>query len=132
MSGITTTPNGLDTQSTVNSSMPMCDNITDTAIRITESKARLVYRNHINKINGELVLSLFGLFLTFIITVLTSEFNDVFEIENSKYILNAAFVILTIATGIASGIYLVKWIVNRKKYNENSFISALKGNDTTD
>ena len=86
MPGITTTPNGLDTQSTVNSSMPMCDNITDTAIRITESKARLVYRNHINKINGELVLSLFGLFLTFIISTsfLTSSFSHKYQSGTSE------------------------------------------------
>lgn len=127
MAAGTTKSNGLDTKNVIKNNMPVCNNITETAITISESKARLIYRDHINKVNGELVLTLFGLFLTFLITVLTSDFNDVFEIENSKYFLSTSFILLTIVTGIATVIYFFKWKVNRKKYTENSFITALKG-----
>lgn len=120
---------GLDTKGVVNSKLSVCDNITDTAIRITESKARLVYRDHLNGTNGERVVSVLGLFLTFLVTLLTSDFKDIFEIENSKYVLNAIFVILAIVSGIATIVFFFQWVISRKTNNEDAFINALKGYD---
>lgn len=123
---------GLDTQSVVSSKMPVCDNITDTAIRITESKARLVYRNHLKTCSGERVISAFGLFVTFLTTLLTASFNDVFGFENSRYVLTAIFIIMAIGSGIATIVFLFQWLIGRKNNNENSFIDALKGYDIPD
>lgn len=121
--------NGLDTKGVVNSELSMCDNITDTAIRITESKARLVYRDHLKYSSGERVVSAFGLFITFLTTLLTANFNDIAGIENSKYVMNAIFVLLAIASGIATIIFFFQWIQRRKNNNEDAFINALKGYD---
>lgn len=121
--------NGLDTQGVVNSELSMCDNITDTAIRITESKARLVYRDHLKHSSGERVVSALGLFITFLTTLLTADFKDIAGIENSKYVMNALFVLLAIASGIATIVFLAQWLQRRKNNNEDAFINALKGYD---
>lgn len=123
------TNKGLDSKNAVSSKMLLCDNITDTAIRITESKARLVYRDHLIHASGERVISAFSLFLTFLLTLLTSDFKDILGIENSKYILNAIFVILAIVFGVATIILFIKWIYEKKSKNENAFICALKGSE---
>ena len=78
---------GLDTRGVVNSKMSMCDNITDTAIRITESKARLVYRDHLKHSSGERVVSALGLFVSFLTTLLTASFEDIIGVADSKYVL---------------------------------------------
>ena len=121
--------NGLDTRGVVNSELSMCDNITDTAIRITESKARLVYRDHLKHSSGERVVSAFGLFIAFLTTLLTSNFNDIAGIENSKYVMNALYVLLAIVSGIATIVFFFQWIQRRKNNNEDTFINALKGYD---
>lgn len=121
------TSNGLETQGVVNSEMSMCDNITDTAIRITESKARLVYRDHLEHSSGERAVSAFGFFLTFVVTLLTAEFKDIPNCENSKYVLNAIFILLAICCGIATIVFFFQWLSQRKENNEDSFINALKG-----
>ena len=120
---------GLDTKGIVNNKMSMCDNITDTAIRITESKARLVYRDYLKHSSGERVISAFGLFISFLTALLTSSFEDIAGVANSKYVFEAVFVILAIASGIASVVFLIKWINGLKSNNEDSFINALKGYD---
>lgn len=119
--------NGLETRGVVKSELSMCDNITDTAIRITESKARLVYRDHLKYSSGERALSAFGLFIAFLTTLLTADFKDILGLENSKYVLNAVFILLAISSGIATIVFLILWLCRKKNNNEESFIIALKG-----
>lgn len=121
--------NRLDTQGVIKSEMSVYDNLTETAIRITESKARLIYKNYFNRCSGERVVSLFGLFITFLVTLLTSDFKDILEIEGSSNTLNAIFIILTIVFAVATIINFFSWMKDRKCNNENSFIEALKGNE---
>lgn len=118
---------GLDTKDVIKKNMPVCDNLSETAIQVTESKARLAYQNHVKGCTGERVLTFFGLCVTFFITVLTSTFNDVFGIENSSYVLCAAFWIAAIGFALATIVSFIIWIKNRKERNEDTFINALKG-----
>lgn len=120
-------PGVLNTQGVIRTSLSVCDNLSETAIQVTESKARLVYQNHIQGHSGERVLSFFGLFLTFLTTNLTASFNDIWGIENSSYILCAAFWLATIGFGIATLWTCFLWLTNRKNYSEDAFIKALKG-----
>ena len=120
--------NGLDTQGVIKSQMLVCDNLTDNAIRITESKARLIYRDYFTYSSGERALSFFGLFISFLVTLLTSEFKDIFGMENSSNILEAIFIILTISFAAATIISFIKWLKDGKSNNEDSFIDSLKGN----
>lgn len=117
---------GLETRGVV-SKMPVCDNIADTAIRITESKARLVYRDYLKRCSGERVISSLSLFITVLVTLLTTSFNDALGIENSKYTLQAFFVFLAITLGIATVVFFIKWRGDKKQNNEDAFINALKG-----
>lgn len=122
-----TNTSGLNTQDVIKTSLHVCDNLSETAIRVTESKARLVYQSHIKGHSGERVISFFGLFLTFLTTVLTASFNDIGGIENSSYILCAAFWLATIGFGTATLVSFILWLTNRKNYSESAFINALKG-----
>lgn len=122
-----TSSGSLNTQDVIKTSLSVCDNLSETAIRVTESKARLVYQSHIKGHSGERVISLLGLFLSFLTTVLTASFNDIWGIENSSYILCAAFWLATIGFGIATLVSLILWLANRKNYSESAFINALKG-----
>ena len=105
------------------------DNTREIAVKINESKARLIYNKYCKATNGETVLSLFGTFLACLTTLLTSTFHDVWNIEGSAYILNAIFILLTVIFFVLSSVWLIKWIHSLVKLNESAFINELKGDN---
>lgn len=103
------------------------DNTFESAVKINESKARLIYNKYFKIASGGTVLSFLGVFLSCLTTLITATFNDVFNIDGSAYVLTAIFFILTILFGILTLVWFGKWIYARIKLNEKSFIEELKG-----
>ena len=102
------------------------DNTSEFAVKITESKARLIYNKFFKATSGGTVLSFLGTFLSCLTTLITATFNDVFGVGSSA-VLTAVFVILTIIFGALTFIWTGKWIYSLIKLNESSFIKELKG-----
>ena len=103
------------------------DNTSEDRILINESKARLIYKNHIkNNTFGGLCGTFFGLFLTCLIAVLTSTFHDIFYIEGSSVFVKLSFIFGTGVFFICFIVFLIIWIVHKVKYSEKKFIAALK------
>ena len=102
------------------------DNTSEFAVKITESKARLIYNKFFKATSGGTVLSFLGTFLSCLTTLITATFNDVFG-AGSSAVLTAVFVILTIIFGALTFIWTGKWIYSLIKLNESSFIKELKG-----
>ena len=106
------------------------DNTSENVIQINESKARLLYQNHIkNTPNLNLFFTYLGLFASFLISILTTTFNDIFNIQGSGLFIECIFIIGSIATLMASIYVLVKWFINKKRYNEDKFIKDLKSDN---
>lgn len=105
------------------------DNTNEVAVKINESKARLLYKKYFKATSGGTVLSFLGTFLTCLTTLLTATFNDIFNITGSAAFLTAAFALLTIVFGVLTFIWLGKWIYSLNKLNESSFITELKGDN---
>ena len=101
-------------------------NISDNGFEITDSKARLIYRDFIS-IRKHLTCftSCISFFTSTLICLLTSDFKDIFEIENSHYIIKGFFVAICCASAIASIIAFVIIFIKRKRFNEDSFILEL-------
>ncbi|MBR3955796.1 MAG: hypothetical protein IKJ63_10020 [Clostridia bacterium] len=106
------------------------DNTSEFAVKINESKARLIYNKYFKATSGGTVLSFFGTFLSCLTTLLTATFNDIWGIAGSSAILSAIFVILTGVFGLLTVIWTGKWIYSLIKLNESSFIDELKGEST--
>ncbi len=104
------------------------DNTSEFAVKITESKARLIYNKFFRATSGGTVLSFLGTFLSCLTTLITATFNDVFG-DGSAAVLTAIFVILTIIFGVLTVIWIGKWIYSLIKLNESSFIKELKGDN---
>lgn len=105
------------------------DNTSEFAVKINESKARLIYNKYFKATSGGTVLSFFGTFLTCLTTLLTATFNDIGDIAGSAAILSAVFVILAIVFGIVTIIWFFKWIYSLCKLSESAFIEELKGDN---
>jgi len=103
------------------------DNTSEFAVKINESKARLIYNKYFKVASGGTVLSFLGSFLSCLTTLITATFNDIFGIDGSSAVLSAIFVILTGVFGILTLIWTFKWIYSLIKLNEESFIDELKG-----
>lgn len=103
------------------------DNTSEFAVKINESKARLIYNRYFKATSGGTVLSFLGTFLSCLTTLLTATFNDIWGIVGSSAVLTAIFVILTIVFGMLTFIWTGKWIFSLIKLNETSFIDELKG-----
>ena len=103
------------------------DNTSEFAVKINESKARLIYNKYFKATSGGTVLSFFGTFLSCLTTILTATFNDIWGIAGSSAVLSAIFVILTGVFGLLTVIWTGKWIYSLIKLNESSFIDELKG-----
>lgn len=104
------------------------DNTSEFAIKINESKARLIYNKYFKVTNGSTVLSLLGAFISCLTTLFTATFKDVFGIVGSSAVLTAIFIIFTVYFGILTIIWTLKWCYSHSKLNESSFIDELKGN----
>lgn len=105
------------------------DNTFEFAVKINESKARLIYNRYFKATSGGTVLSYLGTFLSCLTTLLTATFNDIWGITGSSAVLTAIFVILTIAFGLLTLMWAGKWIYSLIKLNETSFIDELKGDN---
>ena len=105
------------------------DNTSEFAVKINESKARLIYNKYFKATSGGTVLSFFGTFLSCLTTLLTATFNDIWGIAGSSAVLSAIFVILTGVFGLLTLIWTGKWIYSLIKLNEASFIDELKGDN---
>lgn len=106
------------------------DNTSEEYIAINESKARLIYKDFIQKGNySTLFFTFLSLFLTCLIACFTANFKDVLGIENAGIIIFLIFILMTISFFITTIIFLWLWIKNRKKYNEEEFIIRLKNSD---
>lgn len=103
------------------------DNTSEFAVKINESKARLIYSKYFRTTSGGTVFSFLGMFLTCLTTLITATFNDVGGIEGSSSVLYAIFVILTGVFGVLTVIWAGKWIYSLCKLNEAAFINELKG-----
>ena len=103
------------------------NNTLEDIIQINDSKARLIYRDYIEKRSGKgLFFTYLGLFLTCFLAALTSSFNDFLGIPNSRYVLYVIFWLGTVSFFILTVFSLFVWLKNRKKYNEDNFIAFLK------
>ena len=105
------------------------DNTSEFAVKINESKARLIYNKYFKATSGGTVLSFFGTFLTCLTTLLTATFNDIGGIEGSAAILSAVFILLAVFFGIITIIWVCKWIYSLCKLSESAFIKELKGDN---
>ena len=105
------------------------DNTSEFAVKINESKARLIYNKYLKSTSGGTVLSLLGAFLSCLTTVLTATFNDICELDGSAAVLFAIFIILTIGFFILTVIWTAKWIYSKRKLSEEYFIKELKGDN---
>lgn len=105
------------------------DNTKEVAVKINESKARLIYNKYCKATDGGTVLAFFGTFLACLTTLLTATFHDILNLEGSAYIMNAVFIILTFIFGGLSVVWLIKWIYSLAKLSETAFINELKGNN---
>ena len=117
----------LETLTTESTENIVIDNTAENVIKITESKARLIYDKHIKRGKyGELSLTFFGLFLTCLITLLTTNFKNVFGIKNSSIFLMAMFAFAAVLFFGLTIYTVIRWVLDRKKYNIENFISDLK------
>ena len=105
------------------------DNTSEFAIKINESKARLIYSKYSKATSSGTVFSFFGTFLSCLTTLLTATFNDIWGIAGTSAILSAIFVILTGVFGLLTIIWTYKWIYSLRKLDESSFINELKGDN---
>mgnify|MGYP006974407868 CR=1 FL=1 len=103
------------------------DNTSEFAVKINESKARLIYNRYFKATSGGVVLSFLGTFLSCLTTLLTATFNDIWGIAGSSAVLTAIFVIIAGVFGLLTLIWTVKWIHSLIRLNETSFIDELKG-----
>lgn len=101
------------------------DNTEDNMIYITESKAKLIYNDHIkNTPNIGLFFTILGFFVSFLLALITADFKDFLGFKS--YYVQAFFVMITIASAVWCIILLIRWIKNKKKYSVTTFINALK------
>lgn len=103
------------------------DNTSEFAVKINESKARLVYNKYFKAASGGTILSLIGAFLSCLTTLLTASFNDIGGIKDSAAVLTAIYVMLTVVFFILLIWWIIKWISSLKKLSETAFINELKG-----
>lgn len=98
----------------------------ETGFEISDSKAKLIYRNFVEKRTSSTFLSIFAsLFASFLITLFTAEFKNIFGIEGSSYMIFGIFVFLCACFGVGTIISVLFVIRNHKKFNENAFIKSL-------
>ena len=110
-----------------NETITLYENTTEDIIHINESKARLIYQKHLRKGHQlEYFWTCLALFITGLIAVLTADFKDIFGIQGSGIFLFSIFILGTVLSFIFTVIFLGSWIVNRKKYSEDTFIKDLK------
>ena len=102
-------------------------NIEESYIFTTEDKIHILYEeyNKARKSIGDF-WTCFGVFISLITTLLTCEFNKVIlGLEPST--IKAIFIVSSLVFLVLSIIFVIKWIINRKKITFDFFISKIKG-----
>ena len=110
-----------------------CDsNISDSAVEIIDSKARLIYRDFIGRrvVVSSIFFTCLGLFISCISALSTaSSFNSILGINGA--VVEALFIIVAVGSGLCGLISLVFWIISLVKYGENRFIKELHNKGET-
>jgi uncharacterized Tic20 family protein len=101
-------------------------NLSDGAVVITDSKAIIIYRDFFaRRVWIGLFSTFISVFVSLLITLLTSSFNMIFGLPESPFVLKGIFITLCALFGLASVVSFVFMIISIKKYNERAFIKAL-------
>ncbi len=106
----------------------ICENISDNVIYITESKARLVYREYAEAPTKTAMLSDLGLVAAFAVPLITSDFKSVLGI--SPEMIKAVFILLTLAFGFKFVVSTFRYFTKGKTMDEEKFLKDLKGRQT--
>lgn len=104
------------------------DNTTEDIIMVNVSKVRLIYKDHMQH-NADIgiVLAWFGLALSCLIAVLTSDFEKVNVIHRDlPKLLTFGFGFFFMLSFIKGIFHLRETKMNEKKYTDETFISELK------
>ncbi len=111
------------------------DNTSEDIIRINVSKARLIYRGHIqNRTDTSNIWSWFGVGLSCLIAVASSDFERTKDFyESAPVFLRVIFTIACIYSFCETAWLFYQYMKNRNKYTEDTFITELKlKRDVTD
>lgn len=101
-------------------------NLTEEGVEITDSRAKLIYRDFVAKRFGTGLFSTsLGIFVSLLATLLTSNFKEIQGIPSFPYIMNGVFICLCVISGLLTIVGLVLMIIGFCKYNEKAFIKAL-------
>ncbi len=103
-------------------------NVDESYIFTTEDKIKILFNefNEARKYSGEFWTFL-GLFVSFLVSVLTCEFKDVWILSSS--VIEAGFILATAITFVLCIVSAVKWMVNRKKLTFDYFINCIRGDN---
>ena len=113
-------------------SVQIDSNISETGVQITDSKAKLIYRDFISpKISVTVFSITLSVFCSFLISLLTSSFSDINDWGGSGLIIKGIFCSICALAGIAALVSAIFILKNRKKYTENEFIRALHKSSAT-
>ena len=106
------------------------DNTTEDRIHIGEHRARTIYQRFVKAPQSGTAFGWGGFALTFFSIAITNSQIDIFGIQIPKRIVEnlswAGFIVCT----ILAAFFATKYIIGRRKFNEDRFIDALKNIDT--
>ena len=110
-----------------------CDsNLSDSAVEIIDSKARLIYRDFIGNrvVTSSVFFTCVGLFISCMSALTTAtSFNPVFGLDGS--VIKALFIVVAVISGLCGLVSLGFWIRSIIKYGENRFIKELHNKGET-
>lgn len=118
---------GIETGLQVIKTDEICENISDNVIYITESKARLVYREYAEAPTKNAMLSDFGLAVAFATPLLTSDFKSILGLSSET--IKAMFILIAIAFGAKFIVSAFKYFAKGKPMDEDRFLQDLKGDN---
>ncbi|MCR4661080.1 MAG: hypothetical protein K5765_03640 [Clostridia bacterium] len=106
---------------------PVQNVITEDVFSLTDSQARIIYRDFLAKrIGFGAFFSFLGLFISTLITLLTTTFKPNSYIPNLPDIMKGFFICLCFLFGVAALLSLTFAIIGAIKHNEKKFINVLK------
>lgn len=108
----------------------ICENISDNIISITESKARLIYREYAEAPTKSAVFSDLGLMIAFATPIVTSDFKDFLGIPAE--LIWALFTLISVVFGGKFIVSAVRFFTKGRSMNEDNFLKELKGQTKRD
>ena len=107
------------------------DNTTEDIIMINESKARLIYKEHMhNNVDIGNILALIGMAITCLLAFLSSDFEKFSNCELiTPTLLSGIFFIIFILASVAAMKLSWRFLCNKGKYTDETFILSLKTSD---